>query len=160
MPQKFKESDYVKIIAREASASDLRNKTYYPYFGGLAGTVDKVYDTEICVKVDLDTLPEDILARHTSVQDSIKRKWLDGLSGEARNRLTAEEKRFELAYTMLVQISDLEKAAPGEVTRVASKAPKSAVAKETPAKPVTTKDLDDAETKFLEEREKAVKAEA
>lgn len=155
---KIKEGDYVKIIDREPVSADVKNKTFYPYFCGLAGTVDKIYDTEVCLKIDLDTLPEDILQRHVSVQESIKRKWLNGLSGEARNRLTSEEKRFELAYTLLVQITDLEKAKPGDVTRKAVKASKPVSApKEAAAKPVTSKDLDAAEMEFLKEREKAVK---
>lgn len=157
MASKFKEGDYVKIITREASASDMRNRTYYPFFGGLAGIVDKIYDEEICLKVDLDTLPHDMLARHNSVQDSIRRKWLDGLSGEARNKLSAEDKKFELAYTMLVQSADLEKAKQGEVVRAASKAVKPEAQKEAPIKSVTSKDLEAAEEEFLHEREKALK---
>jgi hypothetical protein len=110
---KFKEGDYVKIIERDPTPADVKNGTYYPYFCGLSGTVDKVYDTEICLKVDPETLPEDVLKRHTDIQESIKRKWLNSLSGEARNRLTPEDKRFELAYTILVQSDDLEKSKPG-----------------------------------------------
>lgn len=161
MPSKFKEGDYVKIITREVSASDMRNRTFYPFFCGLAGTVDKVYDDEVCLKVDLDTLPHDILARHNSIQDSIRRKWLEGLSGEARNKLSAEEKKFDLAYTMLVQIVDLEKAKQGEVARAVSKVAKPEVKpeakKEAPIKSVTSKDLEAAEEEFLLEREKALK---
>lgn len=155
---KIKEGDYVKIIDREPVPADVKNKTFYQYFCGLAGTVDKIYDTEICLKVDLDTLPEDILQRHISIQESIKRKWLNGLSGEARNRLTPEEKKFELAYTLLVQLTDVEKAKPGDVTRQTVKTSRPASApKEVAAKPLTSKDLDAAETEFLKEREKAVK---
>ncbi|MHB1457032.1 MAG: hypothetical protein ACYC0V_08975 [Armatimonadota bacterium] len=163
MPSKFKEGDYVKIITREVSASDMRSRTYYPFFGGLAGIVDKIYDEEICLKVDLDTLPHDILARHNSIQDSIRRKWLDGLSGEARNKLSAEDKKFELAYTMLVQTADLEKAKQGEVERAVSKVAKieakPEVKKEAPIKSVTSKDLAAKEEEFLQEREKALKGE-
>lgn len=165
MPVKFKEGDYVKIITREVSASDMRSRTFFPYFCGLAGTVDKVYDEEICLKVDLDTLPHDILARHNSVQDAIRRKWLDGLSGEARNKLSADEKKFDLAYTMLVQIADLESAKQGEVARAASKVAvkpesKPESKKEAPIKAVTSKDLEAKEEEFLHEREKALKGDA
>ncbi|MHB0999426.1 MAG: hypothetical protein ACYC27_09290 [Armatimonadota bacterium] len=154
----FKEGDYVKIITRESTPADVKNRTFYPYFCGLAGTVDKVYDDEVCIKVDLDTLPEDILQRHQSIQDSIKRKWLNGLSGEARNRLSADEKRFELAYTLLVQAADLEKAKPEDITRIVTKSTRSAGTQKEPAvKPVTSRDLDDAEQQFLKEREEALK---
>ena len=111
---RFKEGDQVKIIDREITPSDAKNGTFYAYFRGLAGVVDRMYDKEICVRVDPETLPEDVLKRHLDVQESIKRKWLNGLSGEARNRLTAENKKFELAYTILVQSTDLEKVKSGE----------------------------------------------
>ena len=111
---RFKQGEYVRIVDREATPADAKNGTYYPYFGGLAGTVDRVYDKEICIKVDPESLPKDVSKRHRDIQESIRRKWLDSLSGEARNRLTPEEKRFELAYTILVRSSDLERVKPGE----------------------------------------------
>jgi len=117
---RFKEGDHVKIIEREATSADAKSGTFYPYFRGLAGTVDRIYDKEICVKVDPETLPEDVLKRHLEVQESIRRKWLNGLSNEARNRLTPGEKRFELAYTILIQSSDLEKIKPGDAPRPAA----------------------------------------
>ena len=110
---KFNEGDVVQVISREATPADAKNETYYPYFAGLSGTVDKVYDNEVSVKVDPETLPADVRKRHGEIQESIKRKWLDGLSGEARNRLTPEEKQFKLAYTILIQAADLEKIKPG-----------------------------------------------
>jgi hypothetical protein len=159
MPSRFKEGDYVRIITREATAADIRNKVFFPYCCGLAGTIDKVYDTDVCLNVDLETLSPDTLARHKSVQETIKRKWLDGLSGEARNRLTADEKKFELAYTLIVQISDIEKAAPSEVKKPAANNSKAVDADEAPMKSVTSKDLDNAEKQFIEERKKAAKSE-
>src|SRR5665647_49541 len=111
---KFKEGDYAKIVDREVTPADVKSCMYYPYFRGLAGTVDKIFDEQICLKVDPDTLPESILKRHKEVQDSIKRKWLNGLSGEARNRLTTEEKQFNLSYTILVNDADLVQAKPSD----------------------------------------------
>lgn len=115
---KFKEGDYVKITAREVTPNDIKSGTFYPYYCGLAGTVDRIYDKEICIKIDLVTLPESMLKRHLDVQESIRKKWLNNLSGEARNRLTPEEKKFDLSYTILVQMADLEKAQPGTVKPV------------------------------------------
>lgn len=113
---RFKQGDYVRIVARECTTADLKAGVFYRYFGGLCGVIDHIYnDKEVCVKVDLDTLPEDIRRRHFEIQESIKQKWLDSLSAEARKRLTPDEKRFELSYTILVQSSDLEKAKKGEI---------------------------------------------
>jgi len=109
---KLKEGDYVKIIEREQTPADIKSGGYYPYFGGLSGLVDRIYDDSVCVKVEPDTLPTAVLKRHLEIQESIRRKWIDGLSGEARNKLTPEEKRFELSYTILVQMTDLEKSQP------------------------------------------------
>lgn len=108
------EGDFVRIISRNTTSADARNKTYYPFFAGLIGIIDRIYDngSEACIRVACETLPEDIRLRHRSIQESIKDKWLDGLSREARNRLSAEDKKFELAYTIVVQISDLEKVSP------------------------------------------------
>ncbi|MCX6374615.1 MAG: hypothetical protein NTU88_01000, partial [Armatimonadetes bacterium] len=111
---RFKEGDYVRIVDREVTPADTKGGMYYPYFRGLAGVVDKIYEKEICVLVDTESLPEGILKRHLDVQESIKKKWLNGLSGEARTRLTPEEKQFQLSYTILVQETDLEKTNPGD----------------------------------------------
>ncbi|MDI6828178.1 MAG: hypothetical protein QME62_06825 [Armatimonadota bacterium] len=114
---KIKEGDYVRVIARECTPADAKNGLFYGYFAGICGTVERIYEgNEVCLKVDLETLPQDILKRHIEIQESIKRKWLNGLSGEARNRLTPEEKQFELSYSILVSVNDIEKAKTGEKT--------------------------------------------
>lgn len=160
---KFKQGDYVKIIDRDQTPTDLKNGTYYPFFCGLAGTVDRIYDGEVCLKVDPDTLPAALLKRHSDIQESIRRKWLNGLSGEARNKLSAEEKRFELAYTILVQSTDLEKAKPGEVKPAAIKSirplnpPAEEVAVAPEVKSVTSEDLEAKELEFLKQREEELK---
>ena len=118
---RFKEGDYVKIIERDVTSTDLKNGTFYPYFRGLAGVVDRIYDKEICIRVDPETMPEDVLKRHLDIQESVRQKWLNGLSGEARNRLAPADKQFELAYTILVQSTDLEKIKPGEARPAAIK---------------------------------------
>lgn len=132
---RFKEGDYVRIVDREVTPADIKGGLYYPYFRGLAGVVDKIYDKEICIRVDTESLPEAILKRHLDVQESIKKKWLNGLSGEARTRLTPEEKAFQLSYTILVQDTDLEKAGPGDKPKPPSaKRPAPAAAEPAPTK--------------------------
>ena len=118
---KFREGEYVKIIARESTPADAKSGLYYQHFSGLAGTVDRVYGDEVCINVDPDTLPDGISKRHLEIQESMRRKWLNGLSGEARHRLTPEERQFNLAYTILVQSSDLAKAKKGEAKPLAIK---------------------------------------
>ena len=115
---KFKEGDYVKIVARELTAADAKSGLYYQHFSGLQGTVDRIYGEEICINVDPNTLPEGIRKRHTDIQESMRRKWLNGLSGEARHRLTPVERQFNLAYTILVQSTDLAKAKKSDVKPV------------------------------------------
>ena len=41
----------------------------------------------------------------------MRKKWLDGLSDEARNKLSAAEKKFALRYTLLSAVADLSPAA-------------------------------------------------
>jgi len=120
----FKEGDCVAIVAREVTAADEKSGLYYQHFSGLAGTVDRIYGSEVCINVDTESLPEDILKRHTDIQESMRKKWLNGLSGEARHRLTPEERQFNLAYTILVHSDDLTKSAKGGPKPVAIKSVK------------------------------------
>jgi hypothetical protein len=154
---RFNEGDYVKVIQREATPADAKNRSFFPYFCGLAGTVDKIYNDGICLKVDFQSLPEDILKRHLETQEAIKRRWLEGLSGEARNKLTAEEKKFSLSYTLLVQPDDLENAV--RPVPSADEAPEKLSSKASqPLKAVTSSlDLDAAEDAYIAERERELK---
>ena len=166
---KFNEGDVVQVISREVTPADTKNQTYYPYFAGLSGTVDKVYDNEMSVRVDEEALPEDVRKRHAEIQESIKRKWLNGLSGEARNRLTPDEKQFKLAYTILVQAADLERIKPGQKpSKKETSSPQPVKAEQAPAAPQTPKTakpeqeenangLTEAELAFLREREEKLK---
>lgn len=162
----FKEGDYVKIVEREQTPLDVKNGTFYPYFCGLAGVVEHIYEEAISLNVDCDTLPSGVLKRHREIQESVKKKWLDGLSGEARNRLTPEEKKFELAYNILVQKDDLEPATQGEVKPYVAKSiqpsiktevESTPVANEISPDPISAGDLTAAEAAFLREREQAIK---
>jgi hypothetical protein len=129
---KFKEGEYVAIVEREVTAADVKSGLYYQHFARLAGTVDCIYDSEVCISVDPESLPEDILKRHTDIQESIRRKWLNGLSGEARHRLTPEERQFNLAYTILVHSDDLSKSTQAGPKPVAIKSVKPVVPADEP----------------------------
>jgi len=100
--------DRVEIQAREVNADDEKSGLYYSYFGGLTGTVDTVYDDgSVCVDVDLESLSQEARDRHLAMQEGERKKWLDGLSGEARNRLTPEQKQLKLSYKILVSKKDV-----------------------------------------------------
>ncbi len=105
----FKEGDRVQIIAREQKNDDIKERAYYPYMGGLRGTIYRLYsDGRAAVQVDLDSLPEAVLTRHTEAQERMKNRWIESLSEEARSRLTPEEREFHLNYVLLVRVEDLQ----------------------------------------------------
>lgn len=103
----FNPGDTVQVVAREQTSGDLKSGLYYRHYGNLLGTVLKVYGEEVSVLVDRATLPASIRERHEANEKAMKAKWLDGLSDEARNRLTGPEKRFALNYAILVGVNDL-----------------------------------------------------
>ena len=104
----FKIGDKVIINTREVTPEDIESKLYYQHFAGLKGTVVKIYDGENCVlDIDRTSLPKDILKRHIEIEDLEKKRWLEGLSDEIRRGLTAEQKKYTLAYTVLINEKDL-----------------------------------------------------
>ncbi|MEJ5253260.1 MAG: hypothetical protein HPY54_12890 [Chthonomonadetes bacterium] len=117
----FKEGDRVQIVTREQTNGDIKERSYYPYMGGLKGTIYRLYsDGRAAVQIDLDSLPESIRTRHTEAQERMKNRWIEGLSEEARSRLTPEEREFHLNYVLLVRVEDLQP--EGKRTRSASAA--------------------------------------
>jgi hypothetical protein len=105
----FKEGDRVQIVSREQTNEDTKERAYYPYMGGLRGTIYRLYsDGRAAVQVDLDSLPEVVLTRHTEAQERMKNRWIESLSEEARSRLTPEEREFHLNYVLLVRVEDLQ----------------------------------------------------
>ena len=104
----LQEGATVRLADRETSAADLKSGLFYPYYRGLTGTVAKVYaDDTAAVAVDPESLPEEIRKRHQAGTDAMRQKWLDGLSDEGRNKLSAAEKKFSLRYSLLVSLTDL-----------------------------------------------------
>jgi hypothetical protein len=144
MATMLREGDRVKIAEREQNGEDAKSGLYYGFFRGLTGTVQKLYATsEVAVQVDIESLTEPIAKRHLEVQEQMKTKWLDGLSDEARGRLSDAEKDFRLHYSILVAPTDLAPAGP----RALPEARDGATA---PRK--TQEDLDAAEAAELERR--------
>lgn len=105
----FKAGDKVQILAREVTAEDEKSGLYYAYFGGLTGTIDRIYDDgSVCVNVDLESLSTAARDRHLAMQEAERKKWLEGLSGEARNRLSPEQKQLKLSYKILTLAKDVQ----------------------------------------------------
>jgi hypothetical protein len=110
---KVKEGDRVRVITREQSEDDTKTNLYFNFYGGLTGTVAKIYnDNEVAIEIEPESLTKDVRKRHDDVRDQMKTKWLDGLSEEGRSKLTEREKDFNLRYRILVRMGDLEKAGP------------------------------------------------
>ena len=114
----------IRLADREAGAADTKSGLFYPYYRGLTGSVSKDYaDGTVSISVDSDSLPEEIRKRHQTGTEAMRTKWLDGLSDEARNKLSAAEKKFSLRYSILVSAEDLTvTGAPAEAAPAASPA--------------------------------------
>ena len=106
----FNEGDRVQVVDREQTTDDVKSSLFYNHYRGLYGTVQKAYEAtgEVAVTVDEQSLPEPIATRHSDVRLAMKTKWLEGLSEEARSRLSDAEKDFKLRYTILVAPTDLK----------------------------------------------------
>jgi hypothetical protein len=105
----LKVGDVVQIMTREVTNDDVKSGLYFAYFGGLVGNVDRMYDDgSVCVEIDIDSLTEDARKRHLDTQEAERKRWLDGLSGEARNRLTEDQKKLKISYKILVSKKDVE----------------------------------------------------
>lgn len=127
----FKTGDGVMIVSRETTPEDVKTGMYFDYFGGLTGKVDRVYDDgTVCVDVDIESLTEDARDRHLAMQEAERKRWLDGLSGEARNRLTEEQRQLKISYKLLVSQKDLEPHKGGKPKGASGKAGKSQAAAE------------------------------
>jgi hypothetical protein len=153
----FKEGDRVRIVTREQTEEDAKSNAYFSYYGGLTGSVLKVYNKqEVSVEIEQDSLTREVRKRHEDVRDQMKTKWLDGLSEEGRNRLTEREKDFNLRYVVLVGMDDLEKAGAKPAAQTAKPAPApatAAVSEDVPVPPRRTlAEIEAAEAEELRRR--------
>lgn len=113
-----KAGDRVIVTQREVTADDLKSGLYYAYFGGLTGTVDRVYDDEsACVDVDLESLTQAAQDRHHAMQEAEKKRWMDSLSQDVRSRLTPEQQKLKMSYKILLSKKDLEPFAGGKPSK-------------------------------------------
>lgn len=148
--RKLAEGDHVRISDREAVAADVKSQLFFPHYRGLSGTLTKLFaDNTAVVTVDPESLPADVRARHESDTARTRQKWLDGLSDEARNRLSAGEKKFSLRYTVLAAVDDLT----AEQAKPAPQAPPDRSDESAPTRK-SLADLEVEEARHLEEKAK------
>ncbi len=121
----FKNGDHVQVTGRDQSAADIKSGLYYKHYAGMHGTILKLYGEEASVLVDRESLPDEVRERHESGEKAMRKKWLDGLSEEGRNRLSTKEKEFGLNYAILVSLSDLKPFDPSQVPAAPATAPAS-----------------------------------
>jgi hypothetical protein len=141
--KKWKVGDRVRVVEREQTLKDAKEQTYFPHFGGLVGSVVKVYEPdEVCVEVERESLPSSNTKRHLEIEKHLKDRLMENLSQDARSRLSEEEKRFHLSYTLLVASGDLEPFTGTPAPKAASAPP---AADERPHE----KDLEEKEEEFL-----------
>jgi hypothetical protein len=129
----FKNGDHVQVAARDQVAADIKSGLYYRHYANLHGTILKLYGEEASVLVDRESLPAEVRERHEAGEKAMRKKWLDGLSEEGRNRLSAREKDFGLNYAILVSLNDLKPFDPSQVPAAPAAASAEAIssAKET-----------------------------
>ncbi len=102
--------DHVRIADRTPTQLDKKSGLFFDYYRGLTGIVRKPFKSqEVAVEIEMDCLPEEIRKRHTQTRDQMRQRWLEGLSNDARRKLTPDEKSFDLRYVILISARDLEK---------------------------------------------------
>lgn len=126
---RVKEGDRVRIVQRVPTAADIKSGLYYSYYGGLSGTVFKIYGkgetAQTAIDIDLESLPEDVARRHLNTRDEM----LSHLTGEAkRASQPGGERPFRLRYVLLVSIADLTRKLTPPVRQATSSNGKALVA--------------------------------
>jgi hypothetical protein len=135
----------VQVIDREATPDETKKRIFYNHMRGLTGIIRRVYEEEeeVWVDVSRDSLPDEVRERHEEVEKNIRDKWLDGLSNEAQRKLTEEESKLSLRYSILTSPNHLILLERGAEDRPAP------VESAATAKRVTTGELNAAEEEFL-----------
>ncbi len=150
----LKTGQRVAIRSREITAEDQRTQLYFSYFGGLIGSVDRIYDDgTVCVDVELDSLEDSMRKRHLGIQEAERRRWLESLSDEMRNRLTAEQKQLKISYKILLSAKDLTTEIPARETKPQAREAKPKDSDEHDVKRLSEAEIAAKEEEFLKSRE-------
>ena len=105
---KLKTGTKVQLEKRDVTPQDMADRLYFSYFGGLTGTVDRIFDDgSVCVDVDLESLSPEARERHKQMQKAENERWLNSVSAEAKRKLTPEQKKLRISYKILVSHADL-----------------------------------------------------
>jgi ribosomal protein L21E len=107
----FKEGDRVSIITREVTEKDQKDRRYFPFMGGLTGTVQNVYaESQVAVRVDESSLSKISLQAHTEATRRMREKLASSISEEQKKELTKEELEFNTHFMLLIHSDDLQQA--------------------------------------------------
>ena len=108
---RWKEGDRAQIVDRAATAADTKSQLFYNHYRSLTGTVLKLYGTgetmQAAIDIDLDTLPEEIAARHHETRDRMG----ETLPGATRRPAASSppEPPFRLRYVVLINLADIKR---------------------------------------------------
>jgi len=154
MSKPLAEGDRVRVKDREQTAADIKSQLFYEHYRNLVGNIAKLYaDGTASINIDQQALTKEVAKRHDETATGIRQRWLDGMSDEGRNKLTATEKTFNLRYTILVSATDLDPfsgAIPTAAPAKAIAAPAAEPVVETPVRK-SLEELEAEEARHLEE---------
>lgn len=106
----YKEGDRVTILSRAMTEKDQKERRYYPFMGGLTGTVQNIYvDNEIAVRIDESSLSKVSKEAHKEATRRMREKLAGSISEEQKKELSKEELEFETHFMLLVHTDDLMK---------------------------------------------------
>ena len=149
MTQIFQEQDRVRVAERDVTTADVKSQLFFEHYRGLVGHVRKVYaDGTASVTVEMEDLTPGQAASHKDVLDWVRNKELERLSEEAKNKLSAADKKFAVPYAILVSTNDLTSASESDHSG------RAAGLGDSPARKSLT-EIEEAEARHLEELRKS-----
>jgi len=102
------EGKRVRVADRDVTAADIKSQMFYEHYRGLVGNVRKIYaDNTASVIVEAEDLTSGQASAHKDITDWVRNRELEKLSDEAKNKLTAGDKKFSVPYAILVSLNDL-----------------------------------------------------
>jgi len=102
------EGKRVRVADRDVTAADIKSQLFYEHYRGLVGNVRKIYaDNTASVIVEAEDLTSGQASAHKDITDWVRNRELEKLSDEAKNKLTAGDKKFSVPYAILVSLNDL-----------------------------------------------------
>jgi len=104
----LKEGDQVKIVTREIGEDDRKKNRYFAHMAGMTGVIQNLYDDEVAVRVDVDSLVPITKDVHQQATLRMRERFVNNISEEQKKALTKEELDFDVHYVLLVNKNDLE----------------------------------------------------